>query len=88
MNELTPLLFLLSSAAVQAGEAFADRVDRAKTLEETPAGQAYQDVMWPKVQPFIATLMKRCIPEDRNADVRSFVFVATLSAEAKCRRRP
>jgi hypothetical protein len=83
MKAFTPLLLLLVSIAVQAGDAFNDRVERAKALEETPSGQAYQDVMWPKVQPFVAALMQRCIPDDRNADRRSFVFVATLSAEAK-----
>src|SRR5579871_2042353 len=83
MKKCTPLLLLLVSVVVEAGDAFSDRVERAKALEDTPAGQAYQDVMWPKVQPFIAALMQRCIPDDRNADLRSFVFVATLSAEAK-----
>jgi hypothetical protein len=83
MKTFTPLLLLLVSVGAQAGDAFDDRVERAKALEETPAGQAYQDVMWPKVQPFVAALMQRCVPDDPKADLRSFVFVATLSSEAE-----
>ena len=83
MKTFTPFLLLMLSFSVRAGDAFDDRVERAKALEETPAGQAYQDLMWPKVQPFLATLMQQCVPDDRNADLRSFVFVATLSTEAK-----
>jgi len=62
MKSLTPLLLLVLPVTVQAGDAFSDRVDRAKALEETPAGQAYQDVMWPNVQPFVVSLMQLTIP--------------------------
>lgn len=83
MKPLIPLILLVLPVTIQAGATFADRVERAKALEETPAGQAYQDVMWPKVHPFVTTLMQQCVPNDPGADVRSFVFVATLSFDAK-----
>jgi hypothetical protein len=82
MRLLALLSLLMVSAVVQAGDAFEERVQRAKALEDSPAGQAYQDVMWPKVEPFVAALTQKCIPDDPKADVRSFVFVATLSADA------
>ena len=66
MKPLTPLLLLLLPVAVQAGDAFGDRVQRAKAVEETPAGQEYQDAMWPMVKPFVAALMQSCCR--RHAD--------------------
>jgi hypothetical protein len=83
MRTLTLVLVLLLAAAAHAADTFGDRVQRADALEKTTAGQAYQDVMWPIVHPFVTTLMQQCVPNDPGADLRSFVFVASLSAEAK-----
>jgi hypothetical protein len=64
-------------------ETFDARVQRAKALEETPLGRAYQDSMWPLVQPFMASLLKKCISNDAQADLTSFVWVGTLTVEGK-----
>ena len=67
----------LSAAAFDAW------VRRAKALEETPTGKAYQDLMWPRVEPFVAALIKRCIADNAKEDLASFIWVATLSSEGK-----
>ncbi len=83
VKALAPWLLGALPVLAHAGDAFSDRVMRAKAVEETKAGQAYQERMWPTVQPFVAALMQRCIPEDPKADLTSFVWVATLSASAQ-----
>lgn len=84
MARFALVLILVLSVSARAGDAFDERVERAKALEDTPAGQAYQDAMWPKVQPFLQTLMEKCaVPDNRRADLRSFVFVGTLSSEGE-----
>jgi hypothetical protein len=60
---------------------FDEWVQRATLLEETPSARAYQDSMWPLVQPFVAALIERCISEDPKPDLTSFVWVATLTAD-------
>lgn len=83
MKPLATLLFLVLSLTAAGAETFDARVQRAKGLEETPLGRAYQDSMWPLVQPFIASLVKKCISNDAKADLTSFVWVATLTLEGK-----
>lgn len=58
-------------------------VQRAKMLEETPSGKAYQDLMWPLVEPFVAALIKRCIADNAKEDLASFIWVATLNSDGK-----
>ena len=77
------LILLLAPTIVQCANSFEDRVLRAKELEKTPAGKAYQSRMWPKVQPFVAELMQKCVPNDESADLRSFLFIATLSPDGE-----
>ena len=77
------LLFLVVSLTAAGAETFDARVQRAKALEDTPLGRAYQDSMWPLVQPYLASLVKKCISSDAKADLTSFVWVATLTSEGK-----
>jgi hypothetical protein len=83
MKEVAAILFLTGSLAANASESFDDRVQRARALEETPLGSAYQDSMWPLLRPFIASLVKSCVPDDVNADLTSFVWVGTVTLEGK-----
>jgi hypothetical protein len=62
---------------------FNARVQEAKDLEETPDGKAYQDSMWPVVEPFVAALTKQCIADDAKRDLTSFVWVATIASDGK-----
>ena len=82
MKPLATILLVVSLTAAGA-ETFDARVQRAKALEETPLGRAYQDSMWPVVQPFIASLLKKCISDDAKADLTPFVWVATLTLDGK-----
>ncbi|HEY4368649.1 MAG TPA: hypothetical protein VGN07_15545 [Steroidobacteraceae bacterium] len=79
MKPIAAGLFLVVSLTAVGAETFDARVQRAKGLEETPLGQAYQDSMWPLLQPFVASLVKKCISEDGKADLTSFVWVGTLT---------
>jgi hypothetical protein len=63
--------------------AFSAWVARARKLEETPSGKAYQDVMWPLVEPYVAALIKRCIADNAKEDLASFIWVATLNSDGK-----
>ena len=83
MKPLAAILFLAVSLVAEGAETFDARVQAAKALEETPLGRAYQDSMWPLLQPFMASLLKKCIADVANADLTSFVWVATLTLEAK-----
>jgi hypothetical protein len=83
MKPLAAVLFLVVLLTAAGGETFDGRVQRAKALEDTPLGRAYQDSMWPLVQPFIASLVKKCISDDAKPDLTPFVWVATLTLEGK-----
>jgi hypothetical protein len=83
MKPLAATLLLLGSLAAEGAESFDAGVQRAKALEETPLGRAYQDAMWPSLQPFMASLLKKCISDDPKADLTSFAWVATLTSEGK-----
>src|SRR5262245_28278097 len=74
---------LITSLAASSAETFDARAQRARALEDTPSGQAYQDAMWPIVKPFLEALSKECIAKDAQRDLRSFVWVATLTSEGK-----
>jgi hypothetical protein len=82
MNGL-PAIFLVVSLTAEGAESFDARVQRAKALEETTLGRAYQDSMWPVLKPFMASLVKKCVSGNAKADLTSFVWVATLSLAGK-----
>lgn len=77
------LLVLAASLTAHSAETFDARVQRARALEDTPSGKAYQDSMWPLVKPFLEALIKQCIANDAKRDLKSFVWVATLTSEGK-----
>ena len=77
------LLSLPISPGVQADEPFDARVQRAKAIEDTPVGSAYQDQMWPLVKPFISQLVEDCLASKEKPDARSFVWLGTLTADGK-----
>jgi hypothetical protein len=74
---------LVFAFAASGAETFDARAQRAKALEDTPPGRAYQDAMWPLVEPFLTALIKQCIADDAKHDMTPFVWVATLTAEGK-----
>jgi len=77
------LLSLPISTSARADEAFDARVQRAKAIEDTPVGSAYQDQMWPLVKPFISRLVEECLAGKEKPDARSFVWLGTLTADGK-----
>lgn len=74
---------LLFTLAASAAETFDARAERARALEDTPSGKAYQDAMWPLVEPFLAEMIKQCIADDPKHDLRSFVWLVTVTSEGK-----
>lgn len=62
---------------------FERRVQAAKDLEATSSGKAYQDAMWPVVEPFLRALIKQCLAKDEKPDWTSFVWVATLTSDGQ-----
>ncbi len=83
MRRIVAIALAVTSLGAAAAETFDARAQYAKALEDTPAGQAYQDEMWPVVKPYISDLMERCVSDKPTSDLRSFVWVATLTAEGK-----
>jgi len=80
MARTLAIFLLVASLNAAATEPFDARVQRAEAIENTPAGQAYQDEMWPLVQPFISGLMDKCVNDYPKADLLSFVWVGNLTA--------
>jgi hypothetical protein len=76
-------LLLAVSLTAESAETFEAREQRATMLEETSAGKAYQDAMWPLVKPFLAELIKQCISNEAKPDLTSFRWVATVTADGK-----
>ncbi len=80
----TVVVFLLAASInASAAGSFDDRVSRAEALEHTPAGQAYQDQMWPLVQPFFLDVLDKCLRSHPAESSGSFVWVATLTSNGE-----
>ena len=78
MNYLLALLFLLISITTMASESVDARASRAKEVENTPVGKAYQHDLWQAIGAETATLMQECFPQQSEPDTRSFIFVANV----------
>ena len=72
-----PLLLLTSSVA-SAGEAFEERVQRAKVVEESPEGKEYQQVLWKQIGDYTTTVMQQCFPKGIKADPDFFTLVGDV----------
>jgi hypothetical protein len=83
MRTVVAIALVAVSFGVSAADTFDAKVQRAKDIEATPAGEAYQDKMWPLVQPFMSTVMARCVSDNPTSPLISFVWLATLTAEGK-----
>ena len=85
MKILAPLLLLLLALSAYGGESFEDRVQRANDLEKTAEGQAYQDAMWPLVEPVLADATSQCVPEDPDLEGQAITLVLTVSTDGSPR---
>jgi len=78
MKTLSLVLILVVSSGALAGDSFGDRVKRAKLVEASADGRAYQQLMWEEVGEHTATVMQQCFPKGTKADTASFVLVANV----------
>lgn len=62
-----------------ADGSFIDRAKRAKLVEDSPEGQAYQQELWSHVGDYTAAVMQRCFPNESEVDTDSFTLVADVS---------
>ena len=85
MKTLAPLFLLLLASTAHGEEPFEERAQRANDLEKTVEGQAYQDVMWPLVEPVLAEVTKQCVPVDPALEGQVFTLVVTISADGSPR---
>jgi hypothetical protein len=83
MRLVIAIVLVAVSFVVSAADTFDARVQRARDIEATPAGEAYQDEMWPLVQPFMSNVMKRCVSDNPTSPLISFKWIATLTVEGK-----
>ncbi|MBE1159434.1 peptidase C13 [Dyella acidiphila] len=81
MLTVIALALLAGAQPAAAGDTFAERVQRAKQLETTDGGPAYQKQFWNKTrQPMIDTL-RGCITSNAPADKSPFTLVADITPD-------
>jgi hypothetical protein len=59
-----------------AADDFSMRVVRAKSIENSSAGQAYQQGMWAQIGDATANFMQQCFPQGTKADTDAFCSCA------------
>jgi hypothetical protein len=71
------LLFMVWGVAI-AGHSFSERVHRAKLVEESPDGKAYQQVLWTQIGDYTAAVMQQCFKKGAKADTSFFALVGDV----------
>ena len=81
--QTTPCLLLLALVALDASaiETFASRVERAKGVEHSRAGKAYQEKLMRSAGQGMAHVMKECFPKTASPDILRFTLVADVQAD-------
>lgn len=90
MKAIAPLLMLAIASAASA-DPFDARVQKAKRIEASAEGQAFQKRLWGAIGNHVGLVMQKCFPSGVKADTDSFTLVATLmptGAVAKVEVRP
>jgi len=75
-------VFLLPSLAMAADDGFGSRVQRARLIEETSGGQAYQKELWASLGDQAATAMQECFPRGVEADTAAFILVGDVDGQS------
>jgi hypothetical protein len=78
MRLLAALCFLLATGPAAARDAFDARVQRAKSIERSPDGKAYQQILWRQVGRYGTTVMQQCLPKGVKPDVDFFILVGDV----------
>lgn len=80
---LTVLAFALLAGAPPASSAdpFTARVQRAKMLEASASGPAYQKQFWDKTKGPMTDALRGCITSNMPADKSPFTLVADISPD-------
>jgi hypothetical protein len=84
MTALIALALLLG--APQGTDAFPARVTRAKAVEASPAGAAYQKALWSRIGNPATDAYKGCLASNAPADRTPFTLVADVGADGRPRR--
>lgn len=74
--------FVLASIplfAVAGATDFGARVQRAKLIEASPEGDAYQKKLWSSIGNQTATAMQECFPRKAKADTDEFTLVGDVN---------
>jgi len=77
---------MLVSVVAVASDDFDQRVAIAKALEDTPQGQAYDQILYGAIGEHIKKTMWRCFPSDKKADTEHFTLIADILANGKVSR--
>lgn len=78
--------FFLASIPLLAVAGTADfgaRVQRAKLIEASPEGDAYQKKLWLSVGNQTATVMQECFPRKAKADTDEFTLVGDVNSQCQ-----
>ncbi|HUA81501.1 MAG TPA: peptidase C13 [Dyella sp.] len=78
---LTAFAFALLASAPAAPDTFADRVQRAKMMEGSATGPAYQKQFWAKTGNPMTDTLKGCLVSNAPADKSPFTLVADISPD-------
>jgi len=79
-------VLMLVSATAAAAESFDQRVAIAKSLEDTPQGQAYDQILFGAIGEYIQKAMQKCFPRETKADTVRFTLVADILANKTAAR--
>jgi hypothetical protein len=78
-------LFAVCLPVRTRAETFDERVDLARQAEKDPTVSYYQKIMIDKVGNDLATFMSNCWGEDKFAQPRKFILVASISHSGQAR---
>ena len=80
------VVLVLTSASAAGTDAFDQRATIANTLEVTPQGRAYDQVLYAAIGGYMQKAMMQCFPRGAKVDVEHFTLVADILASGTAAR--
>jgi hypothetical protein len=81
MLTVIALALLAGAQPATTGDTFAERVHRAKILEASGTGPAYQKQFWDQTRQPMTETLRGCITSNAPADKSPFTLVADISPD-------
>ena len=75
------LVFMLCPVSAASAETFEERVELARTAEQSEDTKPYPKQMFDAIGPHLATVMKSCFASIKNPETEPFILVADVTPE-------